>query len=107
MNWSAGWKANLPLLTEEKTTTKVEVSFPAHQTLATSRTRTINRSAEITLPPMTGVKATARYMKSVLTVNAVLTVQMTYTNGAVQTCEVSAKYTGISCDLAEIKLVDC
>lgn len=105
MDWSTEWKANLPLVSAATSMpVKVAVSFGAHQSTAISKTRTVDRSAEISLAPMIGCKAIARYMKSTLTVNAVLTVQKTYTNGTVQTWEVPAKYTGVSCDNAEIKL---
>lgn len=105
VDWSTEWKAKLPLVSSATSTpVKVAVAFGAHQSTAISRTRTVDRSAEISLAPMIGCKATARYMKSILTVSAVLTVQKTYTNGTIQTCEVPAKYTGVSCDNAEIKL---
>lgn len=105
VDWSTEWKAKLPLVSAAKSTpVKVAVSFGAHQTSAISKTRTVDRSAEIVLAPMIGCKAIARYIKSILTVNALLTVQKTYTNGTVQRCKVQAKYTGVSCDNAEIKL---
>lgn len=105
MDWSTEWKAKLPLVSAGKTSpVKIAVVFGPHQSSAISKTRTVDRSAEISLAPMIGCKAMARYMKSILTVNAVLTVQKTYTNGTVQTYEVPAKYTGVSCDNAEIKL---
>lgn len=106
VDWSAGWKAKMPLLSDASTAVEVGVRFGPHQTCAVSATKEVDRSAEIQLTPMTAVKATAQYMKSLLTVNAVLTVQKTYTNGAVQTSKVSAKYTGVSCNLAEVKLED-
>lgn len=104
IDWSAGWKAKMPLLSDASTTAAVGVCFGPHQTCAVSATKNVDRSTEIQLTPMTAAKATAQYMKTVLTVNAVVTVQTTYTNGAVQTSKVSAKYTGVSCNLAEVKL---
>lgn len=109
MDLSAEWKVELPLLSE--TTTEVAVCFGATQKDQTSKTQTsktekIDRSAEITLPPMTTVKATAQYTESVLAVNAVLKFQRTYTNGVIQTSNVPATYTGVSRYLAEIKLED-
>lgn len=53
---------------------------------------------------MTGVKAMARYVERVVAVDAVLTIRRAYTNGAIQTREGPHKYTGVSCDLAGIKL---
>lgn len=104
MDWSTGWKATVPLVSAENHVVEVEASFLPHQARATSKTRTVERSPEISLPPRMGCKATARYTKGVYAVKAVLTVRKTYTSGAVQTCRVPVKYTGISCENAEIKL---
>lgn len=98
--------AKVPLLLEAQTTAAPQVSFGANQFVVTTNVQTIDRSAEISLPPKTGVKATARYVKRVVTFDATLTVQTTYTNGAIQTRVVPANVTGVSCDLAEIKLED-
>lgn len=109
MAWSAAWKAMVPVMPETNTdgATKLEVSFPAHQPSTISKPRTIRRTVGITIPPMTGCLATARYSKSVLTRNAVLTVQKTYTNGKVrQSRKVPAKYIGVSCFKFEINLED-
>lgn len=104
VDWSAGWKAKLPLLSEKEATTEVEVPFEAHQLSATSKTQNVDRFVETTFTPITRVKAIATYLKGVLTLSAVLTVQTTYTNGAIQTCNVPAKYTGVSCHNVDISL---
>lgn len=104
MDWSTGWKAKVPLVSAENRVVEVEASFLPHQAWATSKTRNVERSAEISLEPMMGCKATARYTKGVYAGKAVLTVRKTYTSGAVQTCRVPVEYTATSCENAEIKL---
>lgn len=106
MDWSEGSMAKVPLLLEAQTTGEAQVTFGSNQFCVTTNTQTIDRSAEISLRPMTAVKATARYAKRIVTFDATLMVQTTYTNGAIQTRHVPAKVTGVSCDLAEIKLED-
>lgn len=107
VDWSVDWKAKVPFFSAAKNTSEVEVSFGVGQSSSvTSNTQDIDLSAKFTLTPMTGVKATAMFVKSVLTTNALVKVKKTYSNGATQTCEVHAKYTGVACNLAEILLVD-
>lgn len=101
---SEGWTCKAPLRAGAKATAMVNVSFAPHQACATSKSRSVERSAQLTLPPMSRCRATAGYMSSLVAVDAVLTVRKTYTNGATYTREVPAKYTGVSGDDAEIEL---
>lgn len=101
MDWSEGWTCKAPLRAGAKATAMVDVSFAPHQACATSKSRSVDRSAQLTLAPMSRCRATASYMSSLVAVDSVLTVRKTYTNG---TREVPAKYTGVSCDDAEIEL---
>lgn len=102
--WSSGWQAKVPLVLETKATGEIDVAFVPHQAWTTSKKNTVERTAKISLAPMMGCKATATYVKSMLTINAVLTLEKTYTSGAVQTVKVPVMYKGSSCGNAEIKL---
>lgn len=104
VGWTNEWKAKVPLVLETKAMVEIDVAFVPDQAWTTSKTTIVERTAEISLAPMIGCKATATYIKSVLTINAVLTVRKTYTNGAVQTIKTPVKYRGLSCNNAEVKL---
>lgn len=101
-----GWKAKVPFFSAAKNTSEVEVTFGAGQSSVTSNTQDIDLSANFTLTRKTGIKATAKFVKSVLKTNALVKVKKTYSNGATQTGQVRAKYAGVACNLAEILLED-